>query len=105
MCVCSSSPTTTPSFFCTTGLVERTDAFKKAATEGGITDWKDQYMRMVMRFDTGAEKYRWLNESLFVAEGRLAGGERDRIPHLPGCLNPYCGVLKRKGIPTSSSAG
>jgi Protein of unknown function (DUF3237) len=27
---------------------------------------------MAMRFDTGAEKYRWLNESLFVAEGRLA---------------------------------
>ena len=31
-------------------------------------------MRMVMRFDTGAEKYRWLNESLF-AEGRLAGNK------------------------------
>ena len=56
-----------------TGLVERTDTFKKAATEGSATDWKDQYMRMTMRFDTGAKKYRWLNESLFVAEGRLAG--------------------------------
>lgn len=30
-------------------------------------------MRMTMRFEAGAEKYRWLNESLFIAEGRLAG--------------------------------
>ena len=30
-------------------------------------------MRMAMRFDTGVGKYAWLNESLFLAEGRLAG--------------------------------
>ena len=30
-------------------------------------------MRMAMRFDTGAERYRWLNTSLFVAGGRLLG--------------------------------
>jgi hypothetical protein len=30
-------------------------------------------MRMHMRFETGAEKYSWLNESLFIAEGRLSG--------------------------------
>jgi hypothetical protein len=56
-----------------TGLVERTDAFKSAAEKGTQTDWADQYMRMAMRFDTGVEKYAWLNESLFLAEGRLAG--------------------------------
>jgi hypothetical protein len=56
-----------------TGLVEMSEAFKKAAQDGSATDWPDQYMRMAMRFDTGAEKYRWLNESLFVAEGRFAG--------------------------------
>ena len=39
-----------------TGLVERTDAFKTAAREGSATDWGDQYMRMVMRFDTGDDK-------------------------------------------------
>ena len=33
----------------------------------------DQYMRMFMTFDTGAERYAWLNEHLFVARGRLAG--------------------------------
>jgi hypothetical protein len=56
-----------------TGLVERTDAFNKAAEEETASDWADQYMRMTMRFDTGSDKYRWLNESLFIAEGRLAG--------------------------------
>jgi Protein of unknown function (DUF3237) len=30
-------------------------------------------MRLVMRFDTGAERYRWLNTSLFVAKGRSLG--------------------------------
>jgi hypothetical protein len=30
-------------------------------------------MRMTMRFDTGAPAYFWLNQSLFVARGRLRG--------------------------------
>lgn len=30
-------------------------------------------MRLSMRFDTGDDRYRWLNESLFVARGRLEG--------------------------------
>jgi hypothetical protein len=54
-----------------TGLVERTEAFVNAANENRSTGWDDQYMRMVMTFDTGAERYRWLNESLFIARGRL----------------------------------
>jgi hypothetical protein len=56
-----------------TGLVERTPAFTAAADAGRPTGWQDQYMRMAMTFDTGTEKYAWLNRSLFVAEGRLAG--------------------------------
>ena len=30
-------------------------------------------MRLMIHFDTGAERYRWLNSSLFVAKGRLLG--------------------------------
>ena len=56
-----------------TGLVERTAAFVKAAEDGAQTQWPDQYMRMAMSFDTGADRYQWLNQSLFVARGRLAG--------------------------------
>jgi hypothetical protein len=62
------------SYSCTnTGLVERTDAFTKAAETNQATSWSDQYMRMFMTFDTGAPAYAWLNESLFVAEGRVLG--------------------------------
>jgi hypothetical protein len=56
-----------------TGLVEQTVAFRTAAEEGRSTDWADQYMRMHMRFETGSDNYCWLNESLFIAEGRLSG--------------------------------
>jgi len=57
------------------GLVQVTDAFTRAAGSGGTTRFEDQYMRMAMFFDTGADKYAWLNESLFVAEGRIAGAK------------------------------
>ncbi len=56
-----------------TGLVQQTHAFKTAANTNKPTDWTDQYMRLSMRFDTGDDRYRWLNESLFVARGRLEG--------------------------------
>jgi Protein of unknown function (DUF3237) len=56
-----------------TGLVQFTDAFTVAAEAGTPTRFEDQYMRMVMTFDTGAERYAWLNQSIFLAEGRLAG--------------------------------
>jgi hypothetical protein len=55
------------------GLVQQSDAFIKASEDGATTDWDAQYMRMAMRFDTGAAQYAWLNQSLFVAQGRLAG--------------------------------
>jgi len=56
-----------------TGVVEVTEAFLRAVEADIPTDWGDQHMRMVMTFDTGAERYRWLNRSLFVARGRLVG--------------------------------
>ena len=56
-----------------TGLVQATERFKQASESGGSTGYEDQYMRMVMFFDTGAVKYAWLTESVFIAEGRIAG--------------------------------
>ena len=55
------------------GLVERSTRFNAAAESGAATNWDDQYMRMFMSFDTGAERYAWLNQHLFIARGRLAG--------------------------------
>jgi hypothetical protein len=59
-----------------TGIVEQSEEFLRAATEDRHTDWGDQYMRLAITFETGDERYRWLNESLFVARGRLLGTGR-----------------------------
>jgi hypothetical protein len=56
-----------------TGLVEQTDALARAAEDDTETDWADHYIRLSIRFDTGAEKYSWLNTNLFVAAGRITG--------------------------------
>ena len=61
-------------FFCITrGLVQATEQFKQAGGEWGATRYEDHHMRMVMFFDTGAAKYAWLTESVFIAEGRIPG--------------------------------
>lgn len=57
-----------------TGLVKPTPVFNRAAETQGTTQWDDQIMRMTMTFDTGAERLRWLTQSLFVARGRLDAG-------------------------------
>ena len=55
------------------GLIEVNEVFRKAAAENKSTDFEDHYMRMIMHFDTGSEKYQWLNKSFFIAEGQLIG--------------------------------
>lgn len=59
-----------------TGLVEMNELFESAAEKGGSTRFEDHYMRMALTFDTGADQYAWLNQHLFVAEGRLSGKEQ-----------------------------
>jgi hypothetical protein len=56
------------------GLVEQNDTFMCAAEAERATDFDEHHMRMALRFDTGAQRYRWLMESLFVARGRLRQG-------------------------------
>ena len=34
----------------------------------------DQYFRTTPQFETGDARYSWLNQSIFVAEGRIAPG-------------------------------
>src|SRR5438874_806738 len=62
-----------------TGLVQMNDAFTKSAKAGNATRFEDHYMRMAMCFDVGEPKYAWLNQHLFVAEGRLTG--KDQIEY------------------------
>ena len=56
-----------------TGLVQQTERFAAAADADQPTGWTDQYMRLAVRFETGAQQYLWLNTSLFIAKGRLLG--------------------------------
>jgi Protein of unknown function (DUF3237) len=56
-----------------TGLVKPSQTFTRVAREGGVTDFGDQYLRQLLRFETGDPRYLWLTQELFVAEGRLAG--------------------------------
>ncbi len=62
-----------------TGLVRATEAFNTAADAGGSTGLDEQVMRMAMTFDTGAARYAWLNQSLFLGEGRLNEGKVEYV--------------------------
>jgi Protein of unknown function (DUF3237) len=55
------------------GIVQATAAFQRAVAQNQQTNWDDQYMRMVLTFDTAASRYAWLAQSLFIARGRLTG--------------------------------
>jgi len=59
-----------------TGLVQMNELFANAAAAGAATRFEDHYMRMSMVFETGSPQYDWLNQHLFVAEGRLAGDKQ-----------------------------
>jgi Protein of unknown function (DUF3237) len=59
-----------------TGLVEQTERFESAAGANEPTNWADQYMRLAIRFETGAQQYAWMNTNLFIAAGRLEGTGR-----------------------------
>ena len=50
-----------------TGLLEMNDK----VSGGGTTDYADHYFRTAPRFETGDPRYAWLNQTLFVAEGRI----------------------------------
>lgn len=41
------------------GLVKPNARFEQAATDGAATRFEDQYLRQVMRFDTGDRRYLW----------------------------------------------
>jgi hypothetical protein len=57
-----------------TGLIELNQTLTEATAAGLGTDYADQYFRTTPRFETGDARYAWLNQSLFVAEGRMRPG-------------------------------
>lgn len=58
------------------GLLEMNEAVGAALQNGTGTDYADQYFRTSPRFETGDERYAWLNQSMFVARGHVLEGRR-----------------------------
>ena len=56
------------------GLLEMNDAVQAATANGDETAFGDQYFYTNPRFETGDERYAWLNTTFFVAEGRIFPG-------------------------------
>ncbi len=56
------------------GLLEMNEKVQHATAGTTGTDYGDQYFRTNPRFETGDPRYAWLNQTLFVAEGRVLPG-------------------------------
>ena len=56
------------------GLLELNPAAAQALATGGGTKYEDQYFRTTPRLETGDPRYAWMNQSVFVARGRLREG-------------------------------
>jgi hypothetical protein len=56
-----------------TGLIRGDKKFLDALENGEETGFGDQYMFMVPQFEVASDRYDWLTQSLFLAQGRLAG--------------------------------
>ena len=69
-----------------TGLLELNDAMTSAMASGGETQFGDNYFISQPRFETGTEKYAWLNHVVAVGEGRAVPGgvEYDVYHCIPG---------------------
>ena len=53
------------------GLLEMNDKVLTAIGSGGGTEYEDQAFHTNPRFETGDERYGWLNNTVFVGEGRM----------------------------------
>lgn len=57
------------------GLLQLTEAVMSVAGGAEVeTEFDDQYFRTAPRLETGDERYRWVNQVMFVARGRLIRG-------------------------------
>ena len=56
------------------GVIEYTDAARAANAGERSSDYGDHYFRTAPRIETGDERYAWVNQTVFVGEGRLHPG-------------------------------
>lgn len=58
-----------------TGVLQLTEAISAALAGTGETQFGDNYFVTQVRFETGDERYAWLNHVVAVGEGRLLAGQ------------------------------
>jgi hypothetical protein len=56
------------------GVLEMNDAVELAIESGGETGYADQYFRTAPRLECGDARYSWVNQSVFVGQGRIYPG-------------------------------
>ena len=55
--------------------MEATEAIQEALEGGGATNFGDNYFISQLQFETGDERYQWLNNLMAVGEGKLKPNE------------------------------
>jgi len=56
------------------GYLGLNEAFGQAIATRGSTEFGDLHLLTQLRFETGDERYQWLNSALAVGEGRVVSG-------------------------------
>ena len=56
------------------GVIEMNDAVMGAMQGGTATAFEQHYFRTAPRFETSDERYAWLQQSVFVGQGRVIEG-------------------------------
>jgi hypothetical protein len=56
------------------GLIEMNAAVTSSLQSGGSTDFDQQYFRTSPRFETSDPRYAWLQQNVFVGQGRITAG-------------------------------
>ena len=54
------------------GILVPNDKFNAAIAEGRMTEYGDTFIIVQPRFETGDDRYHWLNRVVAVAEGRAS---------------------------------
>ena len=56
------------------GVIEMNEAVGNAVANGTATSFDDQYFRTTPRFETSDPRYAWLQQGVFVGQGRIIEG-------------------------------
>jgi hypothetical protein len=56
------------------GILQLNEAVGAALASGGSTGFGDQYFRTTPRFETGDERYAWLQQHVFIGQGHIVDG-------------------------------